>query len=218
MRTNRLFASLLALPLALLPVAARAQAAPATVAVEPGAAQDAPGQFIQQLAEQALNSINGKRLSDDETQGRFRTLLRQSFDLKAIGRFVLGRYYNAASEQQRSAYQQAFENMIVDAYATRFRDYSGGSFKIGKEVTNGNDTSVSSQILQNNGAPPINVNWRVRKEGDGLKVVDVAVEGVSMSMTEKSEFASVIDRNGGNVQALIDAINNHQIGVPDGQK
>ena len=46
---------------------------------------------------------------------------------------------------------------------------------------------------------PIRVDWRVRRG----KVIDVIVEGVSMSVTQRSEFASIIQRNGGKVSALI---------------
>ena len=193
-----------------------AQGAPAAAApAGPLAQASTPSQFIKTLADQALNSISGQRLSNDETTTRFRTLLRQSFDLKAIGRFVLGPYWNTASDAQKVDYQQAFENLIVDSYALRFRDYSGGTVKIGKEVTQGKDVSVMSQIVQANGAPPINVNWRVRPESDGFKIVDVAVEGVSMGQTQRSEFASVIEQNGGKIQPLIDAMKNHQVGLAD---
>ena len=206
MRSFLLSALLLTAPVSLL-----ASLQPAQAQTQP--AGTSPGQFIQTLADTALSSISGKHLSDEETTARFRTLLRESFDLKAIGRYALGPYYNAATPAQREAYQAAFENMIVDSYAIRFRDYTGGSVKTGREMQQGNDTLVDSQIVQTNGAPPIGVTWRVRKEGDAEKIVDVAVEGVSMGQTERSEFSSLIERNGGQVQPLIDALQNHQVGL-----
>lgn len=216
-RSGRLFVYVLILPLAFPPGIARGQDAsgtPSAVAATP----DDVAQFIKELAAQTPNNISGKRLGDAETRDRFRTLLGRAFDLKTTGRFVLGRYYNLATEVQRQAYQQAFENMIVDAYALRFRDYTGGSLKIGKTVTGGNETEVSSQILQSNESAPINVGWRVRQEAAGLKVVDIMVEGISMSVTERSELSAVLDRNGGNVQALIDTMNNHHLGITDQSK
>ena len=155
-RTPWIYAAALAMPLALatLPVPALADV-PAPAA----ATAQTPTQFIQGIAETALNSINGKKLSDEETMQRFRDLLNQGFDLKAIGRFVLGPYYNSASAEQRTQYQAAFEDMIVKAYALRFRDYSGASFKAGREIPNGHDTEVDSQIVPHTGAPPINVAW-----------------------------------------------------------
>jgi phospholipid transport system substrate-binding protein len=209
---------LLTAPLSLL-ISVPAQAQTMAAAPADPASASTPAQFIQTLANAALSSISGKQLSDEETTARFRTLLRENFDLKSIGRFALGPYFNTATPAQREAYQAAFENMIVDSYAIRFRDYTGGSLKTGREMQQGNDTLVDSQIVQTDGAPPIGVTWRVRKEAAGMKIVDVAVEGVSMSQTERSEFSSVIEQHGGQVQPLIDALQNHQVGLakPDSQ-
>jgi phospholipid transport system substrate-binding protein len=215
MRSFLFSLALLAMPVSLLIT----QSAEAQTADAASAATTSPSQFIQTLADTALSSITGKHLSDEETTARFRTLLRENFDLKSIGRFALGPYFNSATPAQREAYQSAFENMIVDSYAIRFRDYTGGSLKTGRVMQQGNDTLVDSQIIQSNGAPPIGVTWRVRNEAGGMKIVDVAVEGVSMSQTERSEFSSLIEQHGGQVQPLIDALQNHQVGLekPAGQ-
>ena len=217
MRSFLFSTALLTAPLSLMVTMQPAQAQ--TVAEATPSAASSPSQFIQTLADTALASITGKQLSDEETTARFRTLLRENFDLKSIGRFALGPYFNSATPAQREAYQAAFENMIVDSYAIRFRDYTGGSLKAGRVMQQGNDTLVDSQIVQTNGAPPIGVTWRVRNETGGMKIVDVAVEGVSMSQTERSEFSSLIEQHGGQVQPLIDALQNHQVGLekPDNQ-
>ena len=67
------------------------------------------------------------------------------------------------------------------------------------------DGIVSSQIIRPD-APPVAVDWRVRQRGDSLKVIDVAVEGVSMSVTQRSEFASVIQRGGGQIESLLQTL------------
>jgi phospholipid transport system substrate-binding protein len=66
---------------------------------------------------------------------------------------------------------------------------------------------VASQIVQPDGAPPVRVDWIVRKDGGGFRIADVSVEGVSMVLTQKQEFAAVIERSGGGgVTALNKAI------------
>ena len=67
-------------------------------------------------------------------------------------------------------------------------------------------TVVSSEIIHPNGDPPVKVTWRVRKGASGYKIIDVGVEGVSMMLTQREEFASVIERNGGTVAGLTQAI------------
>jgi phospholipid transport system substrate-binding protein len=171
-----------------------------------------PAQFINDLGQKALAALTNKQASATELQQRFRALLKDNFDVATIGRFALGRYWNAASPQQQQDYLKLFEDQIVDAYATRFREYAGEQFKVGAVRNEGNDSVVSSQIVRPQG-PPIDVEWRVRNTAQGPRIIDVAVAGVSMATTQRSEFASVIERNGGNVDSLIQALRTKTVTV-----
>lgn len=162
--------------------------------------------FMQQLGNETLATFADKSLSRDQAVNRFKALLHKGFDVPYIGRWVLGRYWNSASPQQQQEYQGLFEKLIVDTYANRFVDYSGETFKItGSRPEGDRDTLVQSQIVRPSG-PPVNVEWRVRGRGGRFQIIDVVVEGVSMGITQRSEFASVIQQSGGNVQGLIDAL------------
>ncbi|MCW2246838.1 phospholipid transport system substrate-binding protein [Azospirillum fermentarium] len=162
--------------------------------------------FIQKLGDQTIATFADKSLSREQAVERFRALLHTGFDVPYIGRWVLGRYWNQASPAEQAEYQKLFERLIVDTYANRFVDYSGQTFKIaGTRPEAGDDTTVTTQIIRPDG-PPINADWRVRKAGSGYKIIDVAVEGVSMGLTQRQEFASVIQGGGGQVAALIQAL------------
>jgi phospholipid transport system substrate-binding protein len=162
--------------------------------------------FVRQLGDKALSSLTAKELPEAERAQRVRALLRENFDIQAIGKFVLGTHWKEATDAQRDEYFKLFEDMIVRTYTQRFADYSGESFKVtgdaepsGKEQ----DSMISSVIQQKNGAPPINIDWRVRSEGGGMKVADVLVDNVSMSVTQRADFDSVIQNGGGKVEALL---------------
>jgi phospholipid transport system substrate-binding protein len=129
-----------------------------------------------------------------------------TFDLPTIGQFVLGRYWRTSTAEQKAEYLKLFEDFIVQAYAGRFKELSDKKFIVGlaQPVTE-EDTLVQSQIIELKG-PPIKVNWRVRRIPQGFKVVDVQVEGVSMSITQRDEFAAVIQSSGGKVDGLISAL------------
>ncbi|GIL40601.1 MlaC/ttg2D family ABC transporter substrate-binding protein [Roseiterribacter gracilis] len=185
----------------------------AIAAAAPASAQNQnPAQFINDLGQKALAALTNKQASATELQQRFRALLNGNFDVPTIGRFALGRYWNAANPQQQQDYLKLFEDQLVDAYATRFREYAGETFKVGGARTEGNDSVVTSQIVRPQG-PPIDVEWRVRNGAQGLRIVDVAVAGVSMATTQRSEFAAVIERNGGNVDSLIQALRTKTVTV-----
>jgi phospholipid transport system substrate-binding protein len=166
-----------------------------------------PDEFIRTLSRTAIDSLSTGSLSETERETRFRTLLSENFDVPSIARFVLGLYWPRATEAQRTEYMNLFEDFIVKAYAKRFADYSGDGFKTGNvtKVTN-TDAVVSSLIKSSDAAPPARVDWRVRAEDSQYKIVDVMVEGISMSVTHRDEFAAVIRNNGGTVAGLIDAL------------
>ena len=178
-------------------------------AVRPANAQSAdPGAvaFIQNLGNEAVSTFSNKSVPREQAVQRFRGLLYQGFDVPYIGRWVLGRYWNSASPQQQAEYQKLFEQLIVKTYADRFVEYSGETFKIiGNQPAGETDSSVTTQIVRPNG-PPVNVDWRVRKRDNHYKIIDVMVEGVSMGITQRQEFASVIESNGGKVEGLIQAL------------
>ncbi|MFP5512306.1 MAG: phospholipid-binding protein MlaC [Alphaproteobacteria bacterium] len=177
--------------------------------ISPAAAQGADqgaSAFIQKLGNDAIATFSDKSLARDQAIQRFRTLLYAGFDVPYIGRWVLGRYWNSANEAQRAEYQKLFEQLIVNTYAERFVEYSGETFRIvGTSPAGEADTMVTTQIVRPNG-PPVNVSWRVRKSGADFKIIDVVVENVSMGVTQRQEFASVVEQNGGRIDGLIQAL------------
>lgn len=187
---------------AIMPVVA---AQPAQAQADQGA--QAAATFVQSLGDKAIATLADSKVSNEQTKEIFRKLLNDNFDVVTIGRFVLGRYWNTATEPQRKEYMDLFERMIVEVYAERFSQYAGESFKVsGAQPAGQRDAVVVSQVLRPSG-PPVNVAWRVRaKDGEGFKIVDVVVENVSMSQTQRSEFASLIENNGGKFEALLDAL------------
>lgn len=160
--------------------------------------------FVQSTAEKGLKFLSNPESTMDVKKQEFRKLLDNSFDLDTIGRFALGRYWNTATPAQQKDYLTQFRRMVVDVYAARFGDYKGQQFQAKSfSPINQTDTKVTSFIVPANGGENIQVDWRVRYKNGGYKIVDVIVSGVSMSATQRADFASVIQRGGGNVDALI---------------
>lgn len=158
--------------------------------------------FINDLLNKALKTLDNKQLSEEERAKTFRDLLDRDFDMPRISRFVLGPYWREASDQEKQQFQKLFEDYVVRSYATRFSEYSGEQVKVtGSRPESETSTLVQSQVVRQNG-PPAKVDWRVRKQDNDFKIVDVDVEGVSMVLTQREEFSSVIQRSGGTVAGL----------------
>ncbi|MBI1208978.1 MAG: ABC transporter substrate-binding protein [Azospirillum sp.] len=176
--------------------------------------QAGAGPFINSLARETIESLATKGLAKDEVRRQFRALLTQNFDIPRIGRFVLGNFWNDATPAQQQEYLKLFEALIVEIYADRFSQYSGETLKIESSRVEGKDAFVSTQIQRPNG-PPVNVEWRVRARDNGaLSIIDVIVENVSMSVTQRSEFKSVILSRGGKVEGLLEALREKRYASP----
>jgi phospholipid transport system substrate-binding protein len=169
------------------------------------AAQSDAGAFVKNLGDHAIRVLTVKDISAAEREDRFRVLLKQGFDVKRIGRFVLGRYARGVRPESIDEYNGLFEDLIVATYAARFAEYSGQQFVIKRVATpkKRGDSIVMTEIRPHDGGPSIRVDWQVHSVEEAYKIVDVRVEGVSMSVTQREEFTTVIRKNGGKVDALL---------------
>lgn len=184
--------------------AAAPVAAPTQTATDPSAASP-QGKFVQSLGDKAVSILADKKLSADARNEQFRAMLRDSFDLPTIARFVLGRNaWQTATPAQQQEYMNLFEALVVKTYSDRFALYTGEGFKVRNAVPEGDkDTIVNSEITHPDGSPATTVSWRIRQKGDKFGILDVVVEGVSMSVTQRQDYAAVIQRNGGDIEGLL---------------
>lgn len=160
--------------------------------------------FVSNLAQKGISVLENTDISKTRREENFRKLLHNNFDMKTIARFSLGRYWKVSTKSEQKEYLTLFENMIINVYSRRFSEYNGQTVIVGKSRLSGKaDALVSSSIVPERG-PKIDVDWRVRQKKNGkFKVIDIIVEGVSMSLTQRSDFASVIQRGGGKVEVLL---------------
>ncbi len=167
------------------------------------AAGDASG-FVAELGSQAIHIMKDAELSAADRQERFGTLMNADFDLPKIARIVLGRYWQGTSDVERQQFTNAFADYTVQMYSARFADYSAELFRVIKQRTeNETTTVVSTQITRVATGEPIELDWRVEKIPDSYKVIDISAGGASLARAQREEFASAVQRSGGSVSTLI---------------
>lgn len=162
--------------------------------------------FVKDMGDKAFASLGEAGLTDEERATRFRRLLNDAFDLPRIARFTLGRYWRTATDDEKKEFFELFQKFIIQSYTARFQDLSGRKLNViqAREVS-ASQALVLSEILIP-GKPAVKINWRVRSKDEVHKIVDVMVEGISMSITQRDEFAAVIRQTGGRVGGLIKAL------------
>lgn len=178
----------------------------AVLTAAPARATMSPDEFVRAVGTDTLKALSDRGLTSEKREGLVRTLLTTHLDLEAVGRFCLGRYARSLSDAQRKEYRDVFEDYLVKVYAQLLSQYNGETLTV-REGTRGagGDSLVESQINRPSG-PPIRVEWKLHEKDGKLLLTDVIVEGVSMAFTQRQQFESVIQNNGGKVQALLDAM------------
>ena len=175
--------------------------APAAMATNP----DEAVKFIDGLGKHAFATLQQANMTLDQREEAFAKILQKGFDLDLIGRFVLGKYWRQATPEQQAEYLDTFSRFVIKTYARRLGGFSGQSFSItGTSLTGDKgDVLVETHIDRPSG-PPILAAWRVRDINGSLRIIDVVVEGVSMAVTQRQEFASVTRRSG--IQGLVEVL------------
>ena len=177
---------------------------PLFAALSAASAQQAPAAFVQELGDRTIEVLTNESYSDEVRMSHYRALLRDGFAVKTIGRFALGRHWRTATPEMREEYLGLFEEFVLDIYSKRLDGFAGETFTIIKSrPIDDTDTMVSTEISGVDG-PSIRVDYRVRTRNGVTQIVDVLVEGISLIVTQRSEFASVIRRDG--LEGLLDKL------------
>ncbi|MBI1181796.1 MAG: ABC transporter substrate-binding protein [Alphaproteobacteria bacterium] len=169
----------------------------------PAAAQNQKASaFVQKLADDAVDLLqSGKK--GESRDAEFRALMARGFDVGFLGRQALGRYWRTASESERQTYQTVFKDYMLRTITSRLSRFEHEKLNVtGQRPGPRDDTVVESQIVGD--GEPIAMEWLVRPMDDGLKIIDVKLEGVSMLITTRDEFGSIVQSKG--VQGLLDAM------------
>ena len=156
-----------------------------------------PTAFINHFAEVGIDDILSADINEADKTERFRGLFNEGFDIPAIGRFVLARNWRRANDTEKQEFVALFEDVIVYTWSRRFSEYDGQTIDVRGTTPDGKTGAlVDSAIVDSNGQS-VSVQWRLRQREEGFRIVDVIVEGVSMAITYRQEYASVIRQRGG---------------------
>lgn len=158
--------------------------------------------FMNRLWDRAVEVLNNKT-DPAVRQEHFRQLFHSDFDCPGIARFVLGRYWRNASEEEQREFVKLFEDYVVFVYTARLSNFGGQTFKIRGSRSDGDGVIVSTDVAGPGSTAPLKIDWRLVGDNGSYKINDVIVEGISMMVTQRSEFASVVQRNGGQIGGLI---------------
>ena len=162
--------------------------------------------FIQIAGDEMAAAINQPGLGAALRQDRVANILKRIVDIDGVGRFVLGRFWRVATPAEQQDYLRLFEASLIRNLAGRFGEFQGVRFSLGRTQSRTEDDALVSTVVQRPGQAAFNLDWRVGEIGGQPRIVDLIAEGTSLRLTQRSEYASVVQRGGGQVSALLAAM------------
>jgi len=171
------------------------------LAVGVSAQEIAPDELVQKITNEVLAAIKSdKQLAAGDKQKALKLAEEKVLpyiDLEQATRLAVGRAWSQASPEQKKRLVGEFRNMLVRTYSNAIEAYQGQTLKVlparGKQDPE--DTTVRTQFIRA-GGQPLPIEFHMRQTDKGWKVFDIAVEGVSLVLTYRSEFDAVVKQEG----------------------
>jgi phospholipid transport system substrate-binding protein len=175
------------------------------LAASPALAVNAAESFVDDNIHKGLDILRDKRLNTTQRRDQFETLLLGLVDVRRIALFTLGQYRRSAPPEDVDAFVNAFKNYATAAYQSYFSKYTNQTLKvIGSTERNPTDFIVQTQLIDaSSSQAPAEVDFRVRTDTGKPVLVDVAYQGVWLSLEQRDQFVAFLGQNNGNVRTLI---------------
>ena len=184
---------------------------PPAAARDPATSRDlaSEGQnAIRVMWDRVTPILANKGLDKASREAQFGVIYRAHFDNAAIAAAVTGPAWQRATAEQREQFLKLFEAYVIKVYTGQFATYNGERLLVVRAELDGDGAIVTSQIVGPGSGDrrQIELKWRLRKTGDALKVRDVVVENISMTLNQHREFRSVMQQRGGTIEGLTTAL------------
>jgi phospholipid transport system substrate-binding protein len=156
--------------------------------------------FVERVTKESVSLFTTG--SEADARERCRALLGWAFDVPAMGREALGHTWDRITEQKRKEFLQAFEEDVIGAYLRRMRPEGTSLTFIGDRPPFDGHQRVASRRSVPGKADQIWV-WWMRPDGQTWRIVDLELNGHSAVATEAHEYATILENNDDDIDALI---------------
>ena len=166
-----------------------------------------PDVFVQSTVNRA-SAILSKNISKKEKINEIKLIAKETVDIKGVGFYSLGSARKNLDDSQKKKYLEFFEEYFLKSFSSRLSEYSNPKIDVqDKDVLNKNYTIVKSVLVATSDRPEIKIDWRIyTKNPDNPLIRDLIIEGLSLARTQKEEFASILNSNDGDINALYEAL------------
>lgn len=175
-------------------------AASISFAASPEEARD----FVRGISDKTLEIVTSKTISPAEKENELEKMFNAAVDTNWIARFVLGQYWNSATDEQKAKYTELYRKFLFNNYLPNFKEYTGQKFELKNLLDEGDGEYLVQTEINNPNAASIRVDYKVRQKDGAYVIYDIIGEGISLITTQRSEFSSILSRQG--IDVLIEKL------------
>ncbi len=159
--------------------------------------------FVQSTVNRA-SKILSENLSKEEKIDKLKLIAEETVDIKGIGFYTLGSIRKNLDGDQKKKYSALFREYFLKSFSSRLSEYTNPEIDVlSKEVLSENYTIVNSLLKGTSERPEVKIDWRVyTKNPENPLIRDLIIEGLSLARTQKEEFASILNSNDNDINAL----------------
>ena len=160
--------------------------------------------FVSNVVDDIIQNV----LATDDTKKNkaiaFEERVLKAIDTQAIAKTVLAQYWKTATPKEKDDFIEAFKEMAVKMTSDKFGLYTGQKIKFYAErpAQGKNQIFVDSEVETEE--KPIQVVWRVREKDGQYSIIDIIIEGVSMTLTYRNEYTNFLQTH--TIEELIEQI------------
>ena len=168
-----------------------------------------PEIFVQSTVNRA-SQILAKNISREEKNNELKIIAKETVDIIGIGFYSLGSARKNLNDNQKKIYFNLFEEYFLKSFSSRLSEYTNPKIEVqSKKILNKNYTIVNSVLVSTSNRPEVKIDWRIyTKNPDNPLIRDLIIEGLSLARTQKEEFASILNSNDGDINALFRTLEN----------
>ena len=165
--------------------------------------------FVQSTVNRA-SEILSKNISKEEKTNGLKIIAKETVDIMGVGFYSLGSARKILNDKQKRKYFELFEDYFLKSFSSRLSEYTNPKIEVqSKKVINKNYTIVNSVLVSTSDRPEVKIDWRIyTKNPDNPLIRDLIIEGLSLARTQKEEFASILNSNDGDINALFKTLEN----------
>jgi len=166
-----------------------------------------PDIFVQSTVNRA-SQVLSENISREEKINKLKTIAKETVDIRGVGFYSLGSIRKNLNEDQKKEYSELFERYFLKSFSSRLAEYTNPEINVkSKEIVSKNYTIVNSLLVATSSRPEVKIDWRIyTKDPNNPLIRDLIIEGLSLARTQKEEFASILNSNDGDINALFKSL------------